>query len=766
VLLPGFGGERNHEGRRSSALIVSTVIAVMIGLLPTTSAYAGVAPVVTALTPNSGPTAGGTVVTITGTNLAATTAVTFDGTPATAITNISTTELKATTPAHPAGAVDVRITARAGVSPASEYTYVAIATFPPLPPPMANPSPNQEESAAELARIVVAGSPDSIPALLRGLEESAVPVLDGVTVRNVDPVSGQPVEAWEIPAIASLPSTSTPAADFIAELVEHEANIDPARLVAAFSYDVRAATQTTAPTPARFWAHFVSELGVAAGAPSILVTEDGLLRLTPLQMELIARKVTGELISASGRTPVIATEITSSTMQVAAAAAASTVPDSAGAVPCRLSNDADNIIGAAEVGISNLFNQLMDLAGLSGYGKAVGKAQVVLDALKIAHMYASVEGEWSSPGELSRTKSTTQPGDSATFGLRVTSNASKEEYVNCFRLAFAAIGLTLSVQPGGPISGGEVEWIGIGEGFGVGGTVQYNPPDGQTLSTPLNADGRASMGVEGQPQKQPILDNATQSVRKPARTTVCVKFKRNNLFSDAPGVVDDALGPLSIPFSLLERTCWVTLSRPFTVLDWENLDQLTGVLTSKEIADGNTERSTSHHELTVALDVNMLRTADGFEDNGTTYTLTWLVEDDRSEINQNCKYHLSSTVRGTATTPAFLETRPIRSGSHINIDVGMPGEETRTVSGVAPIDPQRPMSACATPGTTVNNAIFGVRECIPPPGQPNDPIGGFVGSSELTAEGNLFFDFTCTEVETLPGWIRTQTVSGHLDLVG
>ena len=52
------------------------------------------------VSPNSGPGAGGTSVTITGTNFTGATAVTFGGTAATSVTVVSATSITATSPAH------------------------------------------------------------------------------------------------------------------------------------------------------------------------------------------------------------------------------------------------------------------------------------------------------------------------------------------------------------------------------------------------------------------------------------------------------------------------------------------------------------------------------------------------------------------------------------------------------------------------------------------------------------------------------------------
>ena len=67
----------------------------------------GPAPTISSVLPNSGPVIGGTVVTITGTDFQSGATVTFGQSPAAAVVFNSATQLKATTPAHAAGPVDV-----------------------------------------------------------------------------------------------------------------------------------------------------------------------------------------------------------------------------------------------------------------------------------------------------------------------------------------------------------------------------------------------------------------------------------------------------------------------------------------------------------------------------------------------------------------------------------------------------------------------------------------------------------------------------------
>lgn len=67
------------------------------------------APTVASIAPTSGTTAGGTAVTITGTNFSSST-VSIGGVAATGVNVVSSTTITATTPAHAAGAVDVKVT--------------------------------------------------------------------------------------------------------------------------------------------------------------------------------------------------------------------------------------------------------------------------------------------------------------------------------------------------------------------------------------------------------------------------------------------------------------------------------------------------------------------------------------------------------------------------------------------------------------------------------------------------------------------------------
>ena len=99
-------------------------------------------PSVTSVSPTSGPTAGGTSVTINGTGFTGATAVSFGGTAASTYTVNSSSKITATAPAEPAGIVDITVTtpsATSTTSTADQFTYQA-------PPTATISSPTNSQS--------------------------------------------------------------------------------------------------------------------------------------------------------------------------------------------------------------------------------------------------------------------------------------------------------------------------------------------------------------------------------------------------------------------------------------------------------------------------------------------------------------------------------------------------------------------------------------------------------------------------------------------
>ncbi len=123
-----------HSPTSITAVVPPAAAGGPVGVVVTTpggvsapAPYRYTAPSIIAVTPNRGPTAGGTSITITGSGFSPTATVTVGGKPATGVVvNRAGTSITATTPAGPAGPVDVSVVqAGADATARHAFTYVA-----------------------------------------------------------------------------------------------------------------------------------------------------------------------------------------------------------------------------------------------------------------------------------------------------------------------------------------------------------------------------------------------------------------------------------------------------------------------------------------------------------------------------------------------------------------------------------------------------------------------------------------------------------------
>jgi RHS repeat-associated protein len=172
------------------------------------------APTVTAISPPSGTTAGGTPVTITGTGFLAGATVSLGGTAATGVTVVSSTSITATTPAHAAGAANVVVTntdTQSGTL-TNGYTYSSGT------PTVTGMTPNQGAVGVEVS-ITGTNLGASGSVTFNGLSATpwswgptliTVPVPLGTTSGNVVvTVSGVPLSAGSFNVLSQVPSTAT-----------------------------------------------------------------------------------------------------------------------------------------------------------------------------------------------------------------------------------------------------------------------------------------------------------------------------------------------------------------------------------------------------------------------------------------------------------------------------------------------------------------------------------------------------------------------------
>jgi formylglycine-generating enzyme required for sulfatase activity len=140
------------------------------------------APSISSVSPNQGPTAGGTAITITGTNLTGTTSVTVGGAAATSVSVVSATTVTAVTPAGTAGAKTVSLTTPGGTANLSNgFTYG-------LGPSISSVSPNVGPTAGGTA-ITITGTnlTGTSSVTVGGNPATSVSVVSATTVTAVTP---------------------------------------------------------------------------------------------------------------------------------------------------------------------------------------------------------------------------------------------------------------------------------------------------------------------------------------------------------------------------------------------------------------------------------------------------------------------------------------------------------------------------------------------------------------------------------------------------
>jgi alpha-tubulin suppressor-like RCC1 family protein len=125
----GLGTESEPVDAPTQVTALGMVVGVSVGG-GQMIAFGEEQPAVSAVIPSMGPTAGGTAVTITGSDLADTSAVHFGSTPAASYEVVSVNEIKAVSPPG-SGTVNVTVTTPAGTSPpkpGNRFAYIAKAT--------------------------------------------------------------------------------------------------------------------------------------------------------------------------------------------------------------------------------------------------------------------------------------------------------------------------------------------------------------------------------------------------------------------------------------------------------------------------------------------------------------------------------------------------------------------------------------------------------------------------------------------------------------
>jgi len=152
------------------------------------------APTVSSVSPNTGPTSGGTPVTITGTNFQAGATVTFGALPAVNVVVVSSTSITANTPLGPVSsplAVDVSVTnpdsTKGSATGAFTYTVPALAVISITP----NTALSSGATGAAATAVTIYGagfSSASTSVTVGGVAATNVQVIDPVTIHATVPI--------------------------------------------------------------------------------------------------------------------------------------------------------------------------------------------------------------------------------------------------------------------------------------------------------------------------------------------------------------------------------------------------------------------------------------------------------------------------------------------------------------------------------------------------------------------------------------------------
>jgi hypothetical protein len=161
-------------------------------------------PVITSVSPNKGPKAGGTHVTITGTGFTGATKVAFGGVAATSFTVVSVTQITAVTPAGTVGTRNVLVTTPSGTSPtADDFTYTA-------PPTITSVSPNTGPKAGGThVTITGTGFTGATKVAFGGVAATSFTVVSATQITAVTPAGVVGTRN----VVVTTPSGSSPTAD-------------------------------------------------------------------------------------------------------------------------------------------------------------------------------------------------------------------------------------------------------------------------------------------------------------------------------------------------------------------------------------------------------------------------------------------------------------------------------------------------------------------------------------------------------------------------
>jgi hypothetical protein len=516
----------------------------------------------------------------------------------------------------------------------------------------------QSDSGAEtLARQIIEGRPDALPALITALQASGIGIVgpeNAVLAKPAEPWQGIVMQRWEVRLTAAmgLPGRSVTLAlpDLAAFLVAAIPELKGAPLEQLIVQDLRGLAESPVPTK-RFFGRFIAALGrhAVSHVPYDLLADVNpqTIQLSGLQVSLLLRRLAIDILTLTGGdapaqspTPAKKTASFLGTLDawiVPTAHAQGHVPTAhaQGQTPCAMSERTQTIMDVASVGSSLVWGGfevgdlgmrgVMERMGMNRVSRAASIASTLLAYAQFISTYAALEAEVTMENApLERTKKATpQTGERKELTAIVRMNVGNAEMLNCFRAMLIAVGLDFSVPNNGPVKGARASWYGV-DGFDLSAAALHGGSEAivQFVTTGTGAasairdavtgdDGKLQVGVEGRGQLRSFGESASR-VGKSARVRLDVALRGADLFGDvqeATGTAASGLvGLLTVPISMLYRAQWASVGHyTFPVTDWrEGPGRWTGTitqtdteitLTSSEGPDGGHTGQTTNTEI-------------------------------------------------------------------------------------------------------------------------------------------------------------------------
>jgi hypothetical protein len=549
----------------------------------------------------------------------------------------------------------------------------------PLPAPFPVPAtelPMQADEAAEtLARQVLAGTQDSLPALIAALQASGIGIIgpgNSVDAKPAAPWQGMIMQRWEVRTAAAmvLPARTVTLtlADLAAFLVAVVPDLKGAPVEQLLVKDLRGLADSQAP-PRRFFGQFIAALGRNAnrgGASDLFGGADPqTIQIDGLQASLILRRLSIDVLMSSpdAKASMGANDQRASFFDTLQAWLSPTV-HAQGQPPCRLSERTQTIMDIAAFGSSLVWGgvevgelatpALMQRFGIARLGSAAAVASTLLAYAQFIATFSSLEADVTMDGApLVRTKKRSpRTGERRALSAVVRFNVGNAQMLNCFRALLIAVGLDFSLPNNGPVKGARVAWYGV-DGFdqsaavlhgGSEAIVQFVAPEasriqggGSAGTSPVtNAvtpeDGKVQIDVEGRGQREDLPEDAT-SVGKSAKVRLHVALKGADLFGDLQEAAGTAAGGLvalsTVPLSVLTRAQWASVGHyTFPVTDWrDGPGRWTGTITHTTSEIRMTEGESpegggrSQETLTEAVEITVTDTT-GEQSSGTAVSAT------------------------------------------------------------------------------------------------------------------------------------------------